>query len=65
MFGAQFAETQPKDLRDWTASALVKRGTMSEPASLESWFFRRGHGFQYIDETLTAEVSVKEMLANS
>jgi glutamate-1-semialdehyde 2,1-aminomutase len=73
MFGVTFAESQPKDLRDWTASnhdqyntileALVKRGSMPDPDSLEPWFFCQAHSQQDIDETLTAfEESVKEVM---
>lgn len=76
MFGVTFAENQPKDFRDWAASnhdqydaileALVKRGAMPEPDSLEPWFFCRAHSKQDIDDTLTAfEDSVEEVLGKA
>lgn len=76
MFGVTFAENQPKDFRDWAASnhdqydaileAMVKRGAMPEPDSLEPWFFCRAHSQQDIDDTLTAfEDSVEEVLGSA
>jgi glutamate-1-semialdehyde 2,1-aminomutase len=76
MFGVTFAENQPQDFRDWAASnhalynaileALVKRGAMPEPDSLEPWFFCRAHSQQDIDDTLTAfKESVDEVLGGT
>lgn len=75
MFGVTFAESQPKDFRDWAASnhdqydaileALAKRGVMTEPSSREPWFFCQAHSQQDIADTLTAfEDSAREVLGS-
>ena len=76
MFGVHFAESQPKDFRDWASSnyplynaileELVERGSMPDPDSREPWFFCAAHTEQDIDETLNAfEESVKTVLSQN
>jgi glutamate-1-semialdehyde 2,1-aminomutase len=76
MFGVHLAESKPKDFRDRATTnhalydaileALVERGAMPEPDSLEPWFFCNAHSEQDIADTLAAfEESVKEVLGNT
>ena len=76
MFGVHFAESQPRDFREWAQTnyplynaileELVVRGSMPDPDSREPWFFCAAHTPADIDETLNAfEESVKHVLSQN